>query len=450
MRDDFFSVIGEILKYGGSTFAALVATSIYTTTDSFFIGNWVGTEGLEAVALIFPITIVINSVGVLFETGGSAIVSEKFGKGTRELAEKIMRTNYVCAAIIGVILAIIGNIFIEPIIYFITDSPEEYHIADLAVSFLRITLCGLPFIAAVYLTGAFMRCIEKPTHVFYFVGITSLANVILDAIFIILFGWGINGAAFATLLTQVLGSVIAYWYFHHSKQKFITSWGLASLKYIILEFKVGAGFAVGTFMIFLIEYCTNAVILSYNAKFLLSAVTISNVVFTFIFLPLNGLDTGTQPLISRLFGAKKEYDYLKVMRYGFFLTMILTFLMYIGLMVYTEEVMRIFVDENESITPEMVTFLRLHFLLQPFVGIYTWLSGIMAALEDEWRNLVISLTPLVVQLPLIYLLPKFLPIEYIALNSSIQDTVDALVAFVLIRSFFKEKGLSFSKIFNLR
>ena len=138
------------------------------------------------------------------------------------------------------------------------------------------------------------------------------------------------------------------------------------------------------------------------------------------------------------------------MRYGFYITMILTFAIYLGLMIFTEEIAQIFIDDNEAITPEIIVFLRCTFILQPFVGIYTWLSGIMAALEDEWRNLIVNLTPLFVQVPLIWLLPKFLPIEYIALNYSLQDTAEALIAIILIRSFLKEKGLSFKKIFNAR
>ena len=450
MKDDFFSVIGEIIKYGGSTFAALVAMSIYTTTDGFFIGNWVGAEGLEAMALIYPITMIFAALGTLFETGGSAVVSEKIGEGKKQLAEKIMRANYVYAVILGAIFAIVGNIFIEPILHMLASSPEEYRVIDLAIGFLRISLCGLPFLLTIYLTGAFMRCIEKPTHVFYFVGTTSLANVILDALFVVLFGWGMNGAAFATLLTQILGAAISTWYFRHSKQQFTSSFELGNLKYLIQEFKIGAGFAVATVMMSLIEYFLNGVLLEYDAVHLLAVLTISNIVLSLVYLPLNGLDTGIQPLISRLFGAKKEHSYLKVMRYGFFLTMILTFVMYIVLMIYTEEIARIFVNENEPITPEMILFLRFTFILQPFVGIYTWLSGIMAAMEDEWRNLVVSLTPLFVQVPLIWLMPKFLPIEYVALNYSINDVAEALIAFVLIRSFLKEKRISFQKIFDLR
>ena len=438
------------IKYGGSTFAALVAMSIYTSTDGFFIGNWVGAEGLEAMALIYPITMIFTALGTLFETGGSAVVSEKIGEGKKQLAEKIMRANYVYAIILGVIFVIVGNLLIKPLLYSIVDSPEEYQIADLAISFLRITLCGLPFLLMIYLTGAFMRCVDKPMHVFYFIGTTSITNVILDALFIIVFGWGMEGAALATFLAQVLGAVVSFWYFRYSKQKFTSSFGLGSLKYLIQEFKIGIGFAVGTLMMFFIEFYLNSVLLNYNAAHLLAILTISNIILSLVYLPLNGLDTGIQPLISRLFGAKKEHTYLKVMRYGFFLTMILTFAMYIALMIFTEEVARIFVAENEPITPEMILFLRFTFLLQPFVGIYTWLVGIMAALEDEWRNFVVSLTPLVAQVPFIWLIPKFLPIEYVALNYSIQDIAEALVAFLLIRPFLKEKGLSFKKIFDLR
>ncbi|MBQ4402857.1 MAG: MATE family efflux transporter [Selenomonadaceae bacterium] len=450
MRDDFFSTIGEIIKYGGSTFAALVAMSIYMATDGFFVGNWVGVDGLEAMALIFPITMVIAAVGVLFETGGSAVVSEQIGAGKKQLAEKIIRSNYLCAAIIGVTVAVVGNIFIEPLLGLLVDNSSEQHITDLAVDFLRITLCGAPFLITVYMTGAFMRCVEKPEHVFFLVGSSNLVNIILDALFIIVFGWGMTGAAVATVIAQISGAVIAFWYFKYSRQKFSSSAGFASFAYIFKEIKIGAGFAVATVMTSCIEYFLNAVVLQYDAAELLAMVTVSNIILSFVFLPLNGLDTGIQPLVSRLYAAHQEQHCLRVMRYGFFLTVVLTFAIYAVLMIFTEEMTRLFVETNTPITPEMIIFLRAMFVLQPFVGLYTWLSGLMAALEDEWRNLVISLVPLVVQVPLIWFLPKILPIEYISLNYSINDVAEAAVAFILIRSLFKEKGISFKKIFHAR
>ncbi len=441
MRSDFFSTIGEIIKYGGSTFAALVAMSIYTTTDGFFIGNFVGTDGLEAMALVYPVMMIFIAFATLFETGGSAVVSQIIGAGNKTLAEKIMRSNYVCAFVV------VGNIFIEPLLRILSDNPDEQHIIDLAISFLRISFCGVPFLLTVYLTGAFMRCVDKPGHVFYLVGSTSLANIILDALFIMVFGWGMQGAAFATVLAQIFGAAITFWYFKYSPQKFTTPRSLGGLDYIWQEIKIGAGFAIATLMMCFIEYFLNATLLRYDAPHLLAAATIANIILTFVYLPLNGLDTGIQPLISRLFAAHKEQHYLRVMRYGFFTTMILTFAIYAVLMIFTEELARFFVDDAEPVTAEMITFLRLMFVLQPFVGLYTWLSGIMAALEDEWRNVVISLLPLVVLVPLIWLLPKFLPIEFVSLAYSAQDVAEAAIAFLLIHSLLREKSLSLKKIF---
>lgn len=446
--NNFLSTIGEIIKYGGSTFAALAVMSLYTTTDGIFIGNFVGNDGLEAMALILPVTIIFMALSTLFEVGGSAVVAEKIGAGKKNLAEEIMRTNYLCAAIIGIFLAIIGNIFIESIfsVIYSVPNPHEQHIIELAISFLRITLCGLPFLIIIYSTGAFMRCIEQPVHVFYLIGATALANIILDALFIIVFGWGMRGAALATVIAQILGVIIAFWYFKYSKYRLKTSQGFANVKYIVQEFKIGAGFAVSTLMMCVIEYSVNAVLLYYDAAQLLAAVTIANIILTFVYLPLNGLDTGIQPIISKLFASNEKIQCMVVMRYGFFLTMILTFAMYAMLMIYTAELAKFF--SNEPITEEMITFLRLMYILQPFVGLYTWFSGIMASLEDEWRNLITSLLPLVVQLPLIWLLPQFLPIEFVAFSYSIQDMADALVAFLLIRGFLKSKGLSLKKIFS--
>jgi len=298
------------------------------------------------------------------------------------------------------------------------------------------------------MTGAFMRCIDRPSHVAYLMSATVVVNIILDAIFIILFGWGMEGAALATFIAQFCGALITFWYFKFSKQKFSSRLEIGNFEYIFQEIKIGAGFAFGALMIFATEYFLNYILLANDAANLLSVAAISNIILTFVFLPLNGLDTGIQPLMSKLFAAKKEKNYLRVMRYGFFTTMTLTFGMYFLLMIFPEELARFFIESNEPITEDMVTFLQMMFLFQPFVGIYTWLSGIMAALEDEWRNIVIGISPIFVQIPLMYFLPKFLPIEYVSLAFSLQDVAEALIAFLLIKSFLKQNKISFKKIFT--
>lgn len=450
MNEDFFSTVKEILKYGGSTFAALVVMSIYTTTDGLFIGNFVGTKGLEAMALIYPVTIIFLAIGTLFETGGSAVVAKAIGENKKNLSEKIMQTNFFIAIFLGIFIAIVGNIFIEDFLKILSDNPDDVLIIDMAISYLRITLCSLPFLIMIYMAGAFMRCIGKPSHVVYLMSATVFVNIILDAIFIIIFGWGMQGAAYATFIAQLFGAVMIFWYFKFSAQKFSTRLEIGNFEYIFQEIKVGAGFALGALMIFATEYFLNYVLLSNDAAHLLSVAAIANIILSFVFLPLNGLDTGIQPLMSKLFAARQEKKYLRVMRYGFFTTMILTFGMYFLLMVFPAELARFFIDSNEPVTEDMIIFLQMMFFFQPFVGIYTWLSGIMAALEDEWRNVVIGASPLFVQIPLMFFLPKILPIEYVSLSFSLQDVAEALLAFILIKSFLRANKISFRKIFFSR
>lgn len=447
MSEDFFSTIKEILKYGGSTFAALAVMSIYTTTDGFFIGNFIGVNGLSAMALIYSVTIIFMAFGILFETGGSAVVAKAIGENKKNLSEKIMRTNYFVAIILGIFLAIVGNIFIEDFLKILADDAEEIFIVDMAVSYLRITLCSLPFLIMIYMTGAFMRCIGQPLHVVYLMSATVLINIILDAIFIKILNFGMEGAAAATFIAQFCGALIIFRYFKFSKQKFSARLEIGNFEYIFQEIKIGAGFGFGALMFFATEYFLNFVLMANNATNLLSVAAISNIILSFVFLPLNGLDTGIQPLMSKLFAAKQEKNYLRVMRCGFFLTMILTFGVYFILMIFPAELARFFIDANEPVTEEMITFLKMMFLFQPFVGLYTWLSGIMAALEDEWRNIVIGLSPLFFQIPLTYFLPKILPTEYVSLSFSLQDVAEALLALILIKSFFRQNKISFRKIF---
>lgn len=448
MNEDFFSTIGEIIKYGGSTFAALVVMSVYTTTDGLFIGNFIGTDGLSAMALVYPVTIIFMAVGTLFETGGSAVVAKAVGENKKNLAEKIMRTNFFVAICLGTVIALVGNIFIEDFLKFLSDNPENILIIDMAVGYLRITLCSVPFLIIIYMAGAFMRCIGKPAHVVCLMSATVFINIILDAIFIIIFDFGMKGAAGATFIAQFSGAAIIFWYFKFSAQKFSTRLEIGRFEHIWQEIKVGMGFALGALMIFATEYFLNFILLANDAANLLSVAAIANIILSFVFLPLNGLDTGIQPLMSKLFAAKLEKKYLRVMRYGFFLTMTLTFGIYLLLMLFPAELARFFIDSNEPVTEEMVKFLQVMFLFQPFVGIYTWLSGIMAALEDEWRNIVIGLSPIFVQMPLMWFLPKILPIEYVSLSYSLQDVAEALIAFILIKSFLKANKISFRKIFS--
>ena len=440
--------VREILRYGGSTFAALVAVSVYTMTDMYFIGNYVGQDGLGAMALAYPVTLIFTALGTLVEIGGSAVVSELFGKGRRDEAEAAMRGSYLYVAAIAVFLAAVGHLVIGPVLVFLSSDPSEQHIIGHAESYLTVVLWGVPFLLAMTLTQAFMRCIEKPNHVFLLIVAAAMTNVALDALFVAGLGMGMQGAATATLLSEVLGAGLSFWYFAFSPQKFKTPRKFCGPSVILREARIGGGFAIAEMATCATEFLQNGVILAYDATELLAAASISNVILSFAYLPLAGLDTGTQPLVSRLFAEGSIKRCMAVCRTSFCLTMALTVAIYIILMVFPRELGDFFLPKGAELREDMILFLRYSFLLQPCVGLSTWMGGVMAALEDEWRNIVANTVSVAVQMLSIWLLPKFLPTEAVALNYSIADVVMALAGFLLIGPFLRGRGLSLGGIFK--
>ena len=440
-------VVRDIISYGGSTFAALVAVSLFYITDEYFIGNFVGRDGLSAMALAFPVTLIFTSLATLVEVGSSAVVSELIGKGRRDEAEATMRGNYLYIVILALVLAALGHLFIEPILRILPDHPSDLHIFDYAMAYLKIVLWGVPFLIVMTLTETFMRCIGKPRHVFFLVSTCALANVLFDILFMVLLGWGMEGAALATLLSEALGSAITVWYFGFSRQRFASPRQLCRLSLIGREFAIGGGFAFAELGMCVTEFLLNGVLLYHNAPELLAAISISNVILSFVYMPLAGLDTGTQPLVSRLYAEGNIKRCLTVCRTGFCLTMALSAIIYLVLMVFPRELGEFFLPEGKSLSDDMVTFLRYTFLLQPCVGLTTWACGIMAALEDEWRNIVVNVVPFVVQVVTIFLLPMLLPIEDVALNYAFADIAAALTAMLLLTPFLRGRSLSLRMIF---
>ncbi len=441
-------ILRDIISYGGSTFAALVAVSIYTMTDELFIGNYVGRDGLGAMALVYPVTLIFSALGTLVEIGGSAVVSELIGEKKNEEAESVMRGNFLYVGLTGLFIAVVGHLMIGPFLSLVSSHASSQHITEYAVEYLKIVLWGVPFTLIMTLTEAFMRCIKKPRHVLYLMFTTSFVNVILDGFFMGVFGMGIRGAAAATAMSQVLGALLSFWYFGFSAQRLKSRCRFCSPSVMLKVARIGGGFAIAELTMFVTEFAMNGVVLSYDAPDILAAASVSNVLLSLAYMPLSGLDTGTQPLVTRLFAEGNIKKCLKIMRISFYVTMLLTTAFYIIMMVFPWQLTGLFLPENEEATARMIAFLRYSIVLQPCVGLSTWVCGIMAALEDEWRNIVTNIVPVILQLLSIYLLPKVLPIEGIGLNYSICDLGLALLGFILFIPFIHSKGISLKKIFH--
>lgn len=188
----------------------MIFTSIYSVVDGFFISNFVGKTEFAAINLIMPFTQILGCIGFMFGSGGSALVSKTLGEGDRKRASRIFSLLVYIALALGVLLSVLGIIFL-PLIAKLMGASDA--MLPFCVTYGRILLATLPAIMMQNMFQAFLVTAEKPTLGLFVTVAAGLTNMCLDALFIVVFEWEIVGAAVATSIAQIVGGVIPFVYF---------------------------------------------------------------------------------------------------------------------------------------------------------------------------------------------------------------------------------------------
>ena len=200
----------KLIRFTISSICMMVFVSIYGVVDGFFVSNIVGKSAFAAVNFIMPFLMVVGSLGFMFGTGGSALIAKTMGEGHIDKARKIFSLIVWATLICGIVIAIISIIIIRPITSMLGADAE---MMENCIAYGRIYLCGLPFLMLQYAFSSLVVAAERPRLGLAVTIISGVTNMICDALFMAVFGWGIKGAAFASVLGQVIGGLIPLIYF---------------------------------------------------------------------------------------------------------------------------------------------------------------------------------------------------------------------------------------------
>ena len=201
---------GRLLRFAAPSVAMMIFTSIYSVVDGFFVSNFAGKTPFAAVNMIWPVPMMLGAVGFMLGTGGTALVSMTLGEGKKEHANKIFSFLVYVGIITGIILATIGILIIEPVAVLLGAEGE---MISMCVTYGRILLFALPAFMLQNMFQSFMIAAEKPSFGLSITVIAGITNMILDALFMAVFRWGIVGAALATMTSQFVGGLIPLVYF---------------------------------------------------------------------------------------------------------------------------------------------------------------------------------------------------------------------------------------------
>ena len=201
---------GRLLRFTLPSIIMLVFTSIYGVVDGFFVSNFVGKTPFASVNFIYPLLIMLGSVGFMFGTGGTALISKTMGEGDFKKANETFSMLVWTSAGLGVVLAVLGFFLLRPVASAMGTEGEMLAGCEL---YGGIILLSLPFYVLQYEFQCLFATAGKPKLGLFVTVAAGVTNMALDALFTAVLPWGLAGAAAATALSQVVGGVIPLIYF---------------------------------------------------------------------------------------------------------------------------------------------------------------------------------------------------------------------------------------------
>ncbi|MBR5090203.1 MAG: polysaccharide biosynthesis C-terminal domain-containing protein, partial [Ruminiclostridium sp.] len=211
--------IGALMrKFAVPSIIAMLVGALYNIVDQLFIGQAVGTDGNAATNIAFPMTTMCISLALMFGVGGASCYNLSLGRGDKEKAPFFVGNSFVMLAGVGVVLCLVTELFLDPLLTFF-GAPDS--VMPYAQEYVRITAFGFPFLILTTGGGHLLRADGSPGMTMFCSIIGAVINTALDALFVFGFGWGMTGAAAATVIGQVISAGIVVWYiffrFHTSK-----------------------------------------------------------------------------------------------------------------------------------------------------------------------------------------------------------------------------------------
>ncbi len=417
---------------------ANLVNSLYNIVDQIFIGHGIGYLGNAATSVAFPLTTVCMAIGLMVGLGASSNFNIQIGKNNPDKARSIVGTATTLLVTSGIVIMIVVNVFLRDLLFVFgaTDQTIDY-----AVEYTRITSFGIPFL--LFSTGfnPIIRADGSPVYSMLSVLTGAILNTILDPIFIFVCNWGMAGAAWATLISQILSAVMCALYFIwfknvkiHSIKEFIPH-----LNIVKIITSVGISSFIFQISTMVIQIVSNNMLKKYGAESIYGSdipIAIAGIVskISLIFLAVViGIIQGAQPIFGFNYGAgnfKRVRDTLRLavsLSFGFSL---LAFALF---MLAPRPLISMFGEGSELYFEFGVKYLRVFLFFTFLNGIQIATTTFFQAIGKATKGAILSLIKQVLfLLPLLVILPMFMGVDGCMFAAPISDLIAFVAALVMI------------------
>lgn len=314
-----------LMKFSIPCVLAMLVSALYSIVDQIFIGMKLSEPGIYATTVVYPFTVLALAIALLIGDGCASLFSISLGSKDTKTGNKSVAQSITSSAIIGVLLALLGLILKEPILQLCGVTPDSH---ALAVEYFNIILIGLPFYIITSTLSSIIRADGSPKYSMMATLTGAIINLILDPIMILVFKWGMTGAALATIIGQIASAIMSLVYFKRTKLiKFDKESFKPSFKIFGKVCKLGISSFITQIAIVIVIIVSNTVIRAINDPVLgvSGPGSVLGVVFKIYGIVIAfsvGVSVGGQPIIGYNYGAKNYKRVFETFKYVVFVNII--------------------------------------------------------------------------------------------------------------------------------
>ncbi len=421
----------RLLRFTFPSIIMLVFTSIYSVVDGFFVSNFVGKTPFTAVNFIMPFLMILGCVGFMFGTGGGALIALTMGEGDREKANQTFSLLVYTSVACGVVLMAFGLIFIRPIAAALGGSGQ---MLEDSVTYGRIILLAIPAYILQYEFQCLFATAEKPRLGLYVTVAAGLTNIVLDALFVAVLSWGLEGAAAATALSQCVGGIVPLIYFSRPNTSLLrlTRTGFDG-KALLRTCINGSSELMSNISMSVVSMLYNVQLLKYAREDGVAAYGVLmyvSMIFQAVFI---GYSVGAAPVISYHYGAQNYKELRGLLKKSFVIIGVFALLMFGIAELLAEPLAMIYVGYDQRLLDMTLRAFLIYSFSFLFSGFSIFGSSFFTALNDGLVSATISfLRALVFQVIAVLIFPLIWELDGIWFSIVGAEVLAVLVTLLLL------------------
>lgn len=430
--------VGKLLaRYALPAIIAMTAASLYNIIDRVFIGQVVGPLAISGLAITFPFMNLAAAFGAAVGVGASTTISVRLGQRDYDAAENILGNTITLNLIIGIGFGLFSLIFLDPILRFFGASDDTLPYAH---DFMTIILAGNVISHMYFGMNAVLRAASKPKKAMAATLFTVVMNVVLDAVFILWWHWGIKGAALATMISQLLALCWQMSIFANQKELLHLKRGIYKLRAELVQNIISIGispFLMNACACIIVIFMNNQLV-RYGGDMAVGAYGIANSIAMVFVLFSMGLNQGMQPIAGYNYGSQQFDRLMSVVKLAIISATVMMTSGWLVAMFAPYYCARMFTTDPELIR-QAIDAIQVMMLMFPIIGGQMVITNFFQCIGKVKISIFLSLSrQLLFLLPLLAVLPHFYNIEGVWASLPMSDLAAAIVAAAIMVAYMKK------------